>query len=81
MNTTSKENEQMTKQLSVTQQWMKDHPNDKPCPVSPDAAAAWRRARGIGLNAAEARAKWAKYHKAMSELRTAKAEASYPQIN
>jgi hypothetical protein len=33
--------------LSPTAQWMRDHPDDKPCPRDPSAAAAWRRARGI----------------------------------
>jgi hypothetical protein len=41
------------KQLNATQQWMADHPDDKPCPVA--GAAAWRRARG--LNKAE-QIKW-----------------------
>jgi hypothetical protein len=33
--------------LSPTVQWMRDHPDDKPCPRDPMAARAWRGARGI----------------------------------
>jgi hypothetical protein len=35
------------KKLSPTQQWMLDHPNDVPCPKTPNAAQAWRKKRGI----------------------------------
>jgi hypothetical protein len=47
--------QQMKRKLNATQQWMADHPNDKPCPVGFAGAAAWRRARG--LNKAE-QIKW-----------------------
>jgi hypothetical protein len=71
----------MTKQLTVTERWMKFYPDDVPCPSSPDAAAAWRRARCIGSSADEATMKWASYHKALYEMRAAKAAAIYPQID
>jgi hypothetical protein len=71
----------MTKQLTVTERWMKFYPDDVPCPSSPDAAAAWRRKRCIGSNADEARVTWAKYNRALYEARAAKAEAIYPQID
>jgi hypothetical protein len=35
------------KKLSTTQQWMRDHPDDVPCPRDPDSARAWRRKRGL----------------------------------
>ena len=55
---------------SATAQWMHDHPYDKPCPRMPDAAAAWRRVRGIGPNvSARQRAIRAKYDAAMREKR------------
>jgi hypothetical protein len=63
----------MTKQLTVTERWMKFYPNDVACPSSPDAAAAWRRERCIGSNADEAREMWEKYYQAMYETRAAKA--------
>jgi hypothetical protein len=71
----------MTKQLTVTERWMKFYPDDVPCPISPDAAAAWRRKRCIGSNAAEATMTWAKYYEAIYAARAKKAEALYPQID
>jgi hypothetical protein len=38
---------------SATAQWMLEHPNDTSCPPNPNAAAAWRRQRGIGVPYAE----------------------------
>ncbi|MGO9049928.1 MAG: hypothetical protein ACLP19_17100 [Xanthobacteraceae bacterium] len=35
------------KKPSLTEQWMKDHPNDT-CPFDKHAARAWRASRGIG---------------------------------
>jgi hypothetical protein len=58
--------------LSKTQQWMKDHPDDKPCPNDPDSAKAWRFKRGIGCGAATNRALWEKYSAAMAEKRCAR---------
>jgi hypothetical protein len=37
----------MAKKLTPVQRWMKDHPDDTPCPKSPTAAKAWRVARGL----------------------------------
>ena len=37
----------MKRKLSAVQQWMADHPDDTPCPNGVEAAAAWRRARGL----------------------------------
>jgi hypothetical protein len=28
--------------ISTTAQWMKNHPEDTPCPRDPDSARAWR---------------------------------------
>jgi hypothetical protein len=35
------------KKIRVMEAWMRDHPDDVPCPKSPDAARAWRHARGL----------------------------------
>ncbi len=59
------------KTLSATRQWMRDHPNDVPCPRSPDAAA-WRRKRGLDKAGIALRAKYeAKYQEAMRAKREA----------
>ncbi len=59
-----------TKKLSATTQWMKDHPSDLPCPTDPDAAKAWRKARGIGMHG-EKRDTQRKYAEALIEKRAA----------
>jgi hypothetical protein len=47
------EKTKMTKRLSLTAQWMLDHPDDVPCPkpYCYGAAKAWRWKRGIGSSA------------------------------
>jgi hypothetical protein len=55
---------------SPTQQWMAEHPNDKPCPRGPDASKAWRRRRGLDAAGAVARRK---YEMAMVQTRAARA--------
>jgi hypothetical protein len=61
----------MADRLSGTEQWMKDHPNDAPCPSHPDLAHTWRVMRNIGpkysINAHKALVK--KYEAAMAEKR------------
>ena len=39
----------VTKQITPTQQWMLDHPDDTPCPAKGggSAARAWRIKRGL----------------------------------
>jgi hypothetical protein len=37
----------MSKRMTKTELWMRDHPSDTPCPSMPDAAHAWRCARGL----------------------------------
>ena len=56
------------KKLSPTQQWMQDHPDDVPCPAMPDAAAAWRRKRGM-YSIREMQAQRERYEAAMAEKR------------
>jgi hypothetical protein len=58
------------RKLSPSQQWMADHPNDKRCPKSPDAAKGWRHKRGLDAAGAALRAK---YEAAMAETRAARA--------
>jgi hypothetical protein len=38
------------KKIRVMEAWMRDHPDDVTCPKNPDAARAWRRARGLEDN-------------------------------
>jgi hypothetical protein len=48
----------MSRKLTLAEQWMKDHPDDTPCPPgSGGAARAWRLKRGLGGSAAWARTK------------------------
>ena len=35
------------KKVRVIRSWMRDHPDDVPCPRDPDAARAWRAKRGL----------------------------------
>ena len=35
------------KKVRVIEAWMRDHPDDVPCPRDPDAARAWRAKRGL----------------------------------
>ena len=50
------------RERTATARWLHDHPYDRPCPHDPVAAAAWRRARGIGPNVSAAvKVKRAKY--------------------
>jgi hypothetical protein len=61
---------EVKRKLSLTAQWMKDHPDDAPCPRQPSAAQMWRRKRGLeGNPVKEAReeADRAKYEAAMAE--------------
>jgi hypothetical protein len=60
---------------SETQRWMRNHPNDVPCPSDPDSAKAWRRARGLQPDSERARAERRKYEQAMAETRTARASS------
>jgi hypothetical protein len=60
----------MAKKLSLSQQWMADHPNDKPCPQERRAAMEWRHKRGLDSAGAALRAK---YEAAMAETRAARA--------
>jgi hypothetical protein len=57
----------MTKKLSPSQQWMVDHPDDVPCPLTPCAAKAWRMKRGLVRPNEQMR----KYEAAMAEKRAA----------
>ena len=58
----------LVKARSATEQWLREHPHDVPCPSDPVAAAAWRRARGIGPNVSTAvKAKRAQYDAVMRE--------------
>jgi hypothetical protein len=66
------------KKLSPTQQWMLDHPSDTPCPKMPDAAAAWRRKRGLEIDGRN-RELWDKYHAAMAEKRAHEAAMAEKQ--
>jgi hypothetical protein len=59
------------KKPSLTEQWMREHPHDNPCPRDPDAARAWRRARGLENSPADTVLR-AKYEAAMAEKRAAK---------
>jgi hypothetical protein len=56
------------KKLSPTQRWMQEHPDDKPCPRTPQAAKAWRIARGLERTPAE-RKRHEKYQVALIEMR------------
>jgi hypothetical protein len=56
----------MAKKLSPTKQWMADRPDDKPCPLEPYAARAWRRKRGLDFDP-EWLALRAKYEQAMRD--------------
>jgi hypothetical protein len=48
----------MSRKLTLAEQWMKNHPDDTPCPPgSGGAARAWRLKRGLGGSAAWARTK------------------------
>ena len=59
-----------TRTRTASEQWMIDHPYDKPCPSDSRAAAAWRRKRCIGPNvSARQRAIRAKYDAALREKR------------
>jgi hypothetical protein len=68
------------KKLSPSKQWMIDHPCDKPCPMDPDSARAWRIKRGLELSPAQA---WKaqqdqrRYEEAMREKRAAQAAAAH----
>jgi hypothetical protein len=62
-----------SKKLSLTAQWMLDHPNDVPCPLQPHGAAVWRKARGIGANAGPQPDKWRQYSEALADKRAREA--------
>jgi hypothetical protein len=54
------------KKLTPTQLWMMAHPDDVPCPQSPDSAAAWRKKRGLSdRNDAQRE----KYEAALAEMK------------
>jgi hypothetical protein len=53
---------------SSTQKWMREHPDDVPCPKNPFAAQTWRRARGLEPGDKT----WAAYQEAMAAKRAAK---------
>jgi hypothetical protein len=57
--------------MKTLRQWMLDHPDDEPCPRSPDAARAWRIERGLELTEAD-KAENAKYEAAMAKMRLVK---------
>jgi hypothetical protein len=65
----------MTKKLSLTAQWMRDHPEDVPCPQGHSDAQMWRRQRGLEARPGEPerealRQKYEqKYEQAMIEKR------------
>jgi hypothetical protein len=62
--------------LSMTAQWMAEHPDDEPCPTGHDnryEAQRWRHARGIG-HPANAH-KCARYEAAMAAKRAALAQS------
>jgi hypothetical protein len=65
-----KEND-VTKKISATQQWMDAHPGDVPCPHDPNLAGVWRRKRGLEETASRRRitAIRKKYERAMAEKR------------
>ena len=60
--------------LSTTKQWMIDHPDDTPCPRSPNAARSWRRKRGLELTPKH-QMLLAKYEEAMAAKRAALAQS------
>ena len=35
------------KKVRMIEAWMRDHPDDVPCPRDPDAARSWRAKRGL----------------------------------
>jgi hypothetical protein len=74
----------MTRKLSKTQQWLRDHPHDEPPPKSGGGALAWREKR-FGWKVDRAREQYEAdrtlYEKALQESRAAKAEDDYPRIN
>jgi hypothetical protein len=55
-----------TKRLSLTKLWMMSHSDDTPPPKSPNAAAAWRKKRGLDGRAVR---EHDKYEEAMAEQR------------
>jgi hypothetical protein len=57
----------MTKRLTLIRLYELAHPEDKPCPRDPIAAAAWRRKRLGSL--AKADADREKYEEVMAETR------------
>ena len=64
----------MTRQEKV-ELWLSKHPDDEPCPISPDSARAWRIERGLEKVHYKARAKWKRYPAAMAERRACEAGA------
>ena len=75
----------MPKKLTLSEQWLRDHPDDLPCPRDPGAAATWRYERGIyaaraaawraGRVTPRALAEREKYRLAMLETRRAEASS------
>jgi hypothetical protein len=60
------------RKLSLTQQWMIDHPDDEPCPRNHSAAQRWRRKRGLErdpIKEAKQEADRTKYEAAIAEKR------------
>jgi hypothetical protein len=49
--------------------WMAEHPNDKPYPRNPDCQLAWRRARGLAPLSAKEQAKLREYEAIMAAKR------------
>jgi hypothetical protein len=61
----------MTKKISRTKVWERDHPNDEPCPTRHSAAQVWRRERGLETRPDQEYRDMikAKYEAAMAEKR------------
>jgi hypothetical protein len=59
----------MPRKLSLAEQWMRDHPDDEPCPKSGGAAYWWRMKRGIGASP-----KWAETKRKLKAMRLNEAQ-------
>jgi|GraSoiStandDraft_16_1057320.scaffolds.fasta_scaffold748186_2 hypothetical protein len=53
------------KKLGIAAQWMKDHPEDTPCPSDPRLALSWRRKRGLAPLSEKDQEQIRKYEAAM----------------
>ena len=56
--------------------WMSKHPDDEPCPTSPESARAWRVVRDLEDVPVKQLTKWKRYAAAMAERRAHEAKAN-----